>query len=312
MPGDTRANVAWWVVLSRRGFLLGTSAAALAAACGADDDVDATNDTTNGSTTTPGGAGAIPLVLGEAFDRNGLLVAGIEQRAPFLLFEQTGGLVALADAPATIEFTLTPDGGTALAPLEVARHGSDIDRPYYPLLATFPTTGVWNVTADLGDGTMLTSSIGVNAGPTVPQVGDPLPLTPTPTVADPLGVATICTREPACPFHSVSLDAASSAAGPVAVLISTPAFCQVGICGPVLDLLIAAAAPTDPPPTIIHVEVYPNGPPDEESSLSPVVTDTFALTYEPVLFVARGGIVTARLDNIYDGAELAEALASGA
>ena len=44
--------------------------------------------------------------------------------------------------------------------------------------------------------------------------------------------------------------------------------------------------------------------------MSPLVTETFGLNYEPVLFVTTAGTVTARLDNIYDGAELAEALAT--
>jgi hypothetical protein len=83
----------------------------------------------------------------------------------------------------------------------------------------------------------------------------------------------------------------------------------VAICGPVLDLLVAAA-PDHADLALVHLEVYPNGEPTAES-LSPVVTETLRLTYEPVLFVAdAGGLVTARLDNIYDGPELTETLRS--
>jgi hypothetical protein len=292
-------------VLSRRGFLLGTGAAALLAACGGDDD--GVSAGTNGATTTVGAGGS--LVLGEAFDRNGLLVAGIGQRAPFVLFETTGGLVTVADAPAEIAFTLTPEGGDALAPIVVPRHGDDVDRPYYPLRATFPSAGVWTVTADLGDGGTLETSIGVNEQVPVAQVGEPLPVAPTPTVADPLGVATICTQDPACPFHTTSLDAAVASGGPIAVLLSTPAYCQVGICGPVLDLLVEAAGEREGL-TVVHVEVYPNPSGNDPGDPSPVVQDTFSLSYEPALFVASGPTVTARLDNIYDGAELADALAT--
>jgi hypothetical protein len=44
------------------------------------------------------------------------------------------------------------------------------------------------------------------------------------------------------------------------------------------------------------------------AQLAPVI-DTYGLTYEPALFVANAsGLVLERLDNIFDRAELAEAL----
>jgi hypothetical protein len=295
-------------MLSRRRFLLGTGAAAVLAACGdgGDDGSDGAQGTDGTGTTAAGSS----LVLGEAFDRNALLVAGIPQRAPFVLFEESGGLVTLDDAPSEITFTLTPEGGAALAPLATARRGDDIDRPYYPLLTTFPAPGAWMVTADLGDGRTLESAVVVNEGPTVPQVGEPLPIAPSPTTANPLGVARVCTEEPPCPFHEVSLDAAVAAGRPITVLVSTPEFCQVGICGPVLGLLVDAAA-QDAGRTTIHVEVYPQSAAGDPGPVSPLVVDTFGLSYEPVLFVTdAAGTITARLDNIYDGTELAEALAT--
>jgi hypothetical protein len=293
--------------LTRRSFLLGSGAAAMLAACGGDDG-EAT-PTTATPTTTAAGSGATP-VLGVAFDANGVLVAGIEQRAPFLLFESTGGLLATDDAPAELAFEITPEGGEALAPITVARHGDDVGRAYYPLLHTFDATGLHRITADVG-GALLEQTINVNEPDAVPvpQVGQPLPGAPTPTAADPLGVQTICTADPVCPLHDVSLDAALAEGRPVALLVSTPAYCQVAICGPVLDLLVGAA-PSVPDLAVIHLEVYPNGEPTAES-ISPVVTETLRLTYEPALFVADAtGAVTARLDNVYDGAELAEALRS--
>ena len=62
--------------------------------------------------------------------------------------------------------------------------------------------------------------------------------------------------------------------------------------------------------TFVHLEVYPFGaPPDAPPS--PIVTDSFAMSYEPALFVAdAAGTITARLDNIWDGTELAAALAT--
>ena len=285
---------------SRRAFLLGSGAAAVLAACGGDDD-DATPSTTTGGPDTTAAADA--PVLGAAFDRNGLLVAGIPQRAPFLVFEQSGGLLPLEQAPAELTFDL------GSGPVSVARHGDDIGRPYWPVVTTFDEAGTRTVTTEI-DGVALEFAVNVNPADavTVPQVGAALPSAATPTTADPLGAATTCTADPPCPLHEVSLDAALAEGRPVALLVSTPAFCQVAICGPVLDLLVAAA-PNHPDLALIHLEVYPGGTADAES-LSPVVRDTLQLNYEPALFVADAtGTVTARLDNIYDGAELDDALA---
>jgi hypothetical protein len=301
-------------VLSRRGFLLGSTAAAVLVACGDDgDDVDATGSDaggTDGGTGTTA-AGEAALVLGEAFDRNGLLVAGIPQRAPFLLFEESGGLVAVGDAPAEVTFTAAPEGGGDGVTAVVPRRGDDVDRAYYPLVATFPAPGRWSIEADLGDGRSLRSMVNVNADVPVAQVGDPLPVAPSPTTADPLGATNLCTQDPPCPFHEVSLADAVALGRPVAVLVSTPEYCQVGICGPVLGLLTDAAG-SRPDLTVVHIEVYTEGGSGDTGPPSPLVVDTFQLSYEPVLFVAdAAGTITARLDNIYDGPELAEALASG-
>src|SRR5438132_1411319 len=83
------------------------------------------------------------------------------------------------------------------------------------------------------------------------------PPNPTPTTANHLGVNPICTHDPVCPFHSVSLDQAIGGTRPIALLVSTPAFCQVAICGPVLDLFIKRKATFAAQGiTVIHAEVY--------------------------------------------------------
>ena len=292
---------------SRRSFLLGTGAAALLAACGDDDGGSAA--TTTAAPATSAATGSAP-VLGVAFDRNNLLVAGVPQRAPFLLFDPSGGLLAIEDAPAELTIELTSEAGGPATSVAVSRHGDDIERAYWPLTTTFETTGIHVARTEV-DGVPLEFTVNVSeAGAiAVPQVGAAMPSAATPTTADPLGVATMCTQDPPCPLHETSLDAALAAGRPVAVLASTPAFCQVAICGPVLDLLVAAA-PAHPNVASIHLEVYPGGQPDA-ASLSPVVTETLGLQYEPALFVVDGGgTITARLDNIYDGAELEAALAA--
>ncbi len=289
--------------LSRRHFLAGSGAALVLAACS--DDSPPSPEPTS-TTALEGAAG---LVLGEAFDRNAMLLAGVPQRLPFVLFESTGGLLPVADAPAELGVTFAKGAATVDAG-RTARRGDDVDRPYYPVAATFPEAGDWSVVVDAGTGTTLESAVIVNATSSIPQLGQPMPSAATPTLADPLGVGTICTRDPVCPFHDLSLDAALAAGGPVAVLISTPEYCQVGICGPVLDLLIEAA-PGRPDLAVIHIEVFTEATSSSTGPASALVSDTFGLTYEPALFVSDAtGTVSARLDNIFDSVELAEALAT--
>jgi hypothetical protein len=295
--------------LTRRSVLAGAAGAVLLAACGGDDDGESTGTTGTGSADGSSTVAAGDLVLGSAFDVNSLLVAGIQQRAAYLLFVSSGGLVRPDEAPPSLTFGVATDAGEQVGTVEVPLHGSDIERAYYPLVTTFPTAGVHRVTTEIA-GQPLESLVAVNDASSVaiPQVGEPLPAPPTPTVAAPLDAQTICTREPACPFHEVSLEAAVGA-GPVAFIISTPAYCNTAICGPVLEQLVAAA-PSRPGLTVVHLEVYPYGaPPDGDPS--PLVLGTFGMMYEPALYVAdAAGTITARLDNVWDGTELDAALAT--
>ena len=73
--------------------------------------------------------------------------------------------------------------------------------------------------------------------------------------ADAQGVTPICTRTPACPLHEVTLAAALAESRPVALLIGTPAYCQTGICGPVLDLLLAQHD-AFPGIDFLHADIY--------------------------------------------------------
>ena len=294
--------------LDRRRFLLGAGAVLLAACSDGGDDEPAAGTTSTTPSPTTGAEGPEAIVLGTAFNRNTFLQAGIAQRATFVLFESSGGFVRVADAPAELTFEARSATDGSQAETTVARHGDDLDRPYYPASLTLPTAGVWEIATTLPDGTTLAREVQVNATVPFPQLGDALPAVATPTTAADLGVGTICTRSPACPFHEVSLADALAAGRPTAVLVSTPAYCQVAICGPVLDLLIA----TDPGElAVVHIEAFPNGSGTDPGAASPILTDDFRLDFEPVLYAAGAdGIITARLDSIYDATELAAALSS--
>ena len=138
----------------------------------------------------------------------------------------------------------------------------------------------------------------------IPRVGAPLPPFDTPTVDDGRGVNPICTRDPACPLHDITLTQALREGKPVAYLIGTPAYCQTAVCGPVLDLLLKEQ-PNRPGMVMLHAEVYTD---DTIETVAPAVT-AYHLNFEPALFVADArGTIVARLDSIYDTKELTAAL----
>ena len=194
------------------------------------------------------------------------------------------------------------------APIRVSPHDAGLTRAYLPLPVTFPEPGTFDLRWHYRGSELVTSIKVVEPSEVhLPQVGSPLPPVATPTTDDHRGVDPICTNDPPCPFHTHNLVDSLAAHRPVLLLLSTPRYCQTAICGPVLDLLIDAA-PTGR--DVVHVEVFPNATGTDTGPASAIVTDAFGLTFEPVLYVAGAdGIVTARLDSIYDGTELAAALA---
>jgi len=282
--------------LSRRAFLAGSAGVALLAACGGGEEASST--TSVGPTTeAPRGPSLVK------FFGDDLLAAGIEQRATFGVADAEG--VVSGEVPPSLEFTILLEGAAIGAPITVASHRDGLPRPYFPLVFTVPEPGFYTAVTEI-DGGSVEATFGVVdlAQVSVPQVGEAMPAFETPTVSDGRGVNPICTAEPQCPLHDVTLAEALIEARPVALLVSTPKFCQVAICGPVLDVLLAQQA-SFPNVRMIHAEVYTD---ETTETLAPVI-DVFGLTYEPVLFLASSaGTLAARLDNIYDTTELTETL----
>jgi hypothetical protein len=130
---------------------------------------------------------------------------------------------------------------------------------------------------------------------------------PTPTVTDAHGVDPICTNDPVCDLHDATLADALEEGRPLALLVSTPAFCQFAVCGPVLDVLLGVAG-DHPDVRLLHAEVYAH--PEEELDTKAPIVDALGLTFEPcLLLVDATGTVKERLDTIFDTTEVDEALA---
>lgn len=140
----------------------------------------------------------------------------------------------------------------------------------------------------------------------VARPGDSLPAFDTPTTTDARGVEEICTRTPEpCPFHEITLTEALALGRPVVYLVGTPAHCQTGVCGPVLDQLIDLATEVGDSVSFVHADVYADS---AATKLAPAVTAA-KLTFEPVVFVTDGaGTIVRRLDSVWGVDEVRAAL----
>jgi hypothetical protein len=236
------------------------------------------------------------------------LVAGTPQRAAFAIATAEGP--PAVEGPATLTGRLSREG-TPKGEVTLQHHADGTPIGYYPLLTTFDEPGIWSLAVDL-DGEESTQTFQVQSADQVAlvQPGSAMVPVATPTDADARGVTPICTRDPHCPLHARSLADVLASAQPVALMISTPRYCQTAVCGPVLDLVMEQVE-RFPDMAFVHAEVY-NAPTDtgdpSAAGTTPAIT-SYGLTFEPSLFVASAdGRVTARLDNVFDRTELVTAL----
>lgn len=281
--------------VSRRSFLLGSASVLALAACGGSKSPEQSSNQTASSETTAGGLAIVKIF-------NPTQPVGVPLRLPLALADSQGAL--LDDVPRSIKVRYGVDGATVLGdPIDVQRHSQGIPRAYYPLAATFPSPGTWRIRVE-ANGTQADTSVTIvplEQVPAVPGPGTKLISMKTPTKADPRGIKPICTRDPVCPFHSQSLDEAMTSGKSVAFIVSTPALCQTAICGPVLELLVQRRKQLEAKVAIVHAEVYT----DSTAKVSAEAVQTYGLTYEPALFLAKpDGTIVSRLDYIFDSTEL--------
>ena len=288
--------------ISRRSFLVAGAGLAVvgAAACGKK------SDGIKVAKPRPSTANDVNMVIASYIH-----TSGIDQRVTFAFLKGDGPVTP--DQPVTVTFA--PEHGPASTPQPAEAHHDSPDEhghgdgqglPYFVARHRFDTAGIWTVKAAYG-GTTFQAPVNVTSPEqtTVPFPGRPLVSTPTPTVADGRDVNPICTRQPACPLHDVSLDAALAERRPLAVLFATPALCQSRLCGPTLENLLSLRDELAGRVRMLHVEIYTDL---SGRTLTPAV-QAYHLDQEPFLFLAGAdGVVRDRLDNAVDTREMRAAL----
>lgn len=299
------------VHLDRRTFLLGAAGVAglagsgLLAACGSDDG---------------GGPRFLLPTAPDGFNGPSPLVHGVEQRIAYGILEDTAPM--RADAPDEVEIGVFFEGEQIGGGLVRRRNTGPDSMPtfemaaYYPVIFTPPAAGIHVARLlDQDEPTEHQFLVGEPGQTAIPQPGDRLPAVHTATTDDLRGIADLCTRTVDCPFHTVDLATAlDSGDRPIVLSIATPGFCQTATCGPVIELLIEAAADRDDL-HVVHAEVFVDAQADVDAGTFPAgptsdIVAAFDLPFEPMLVVARAdGTVVRRLDGTYDRSELVETLA---
>jgi hypothetical protein len=223
------------------------------------------------------------------------------------LADQDGVIADAAPAP-TLDFAVSFNDQPVGAAITSASHSEGLPKPYFPLEFTPPSAGVYTVSTTV-NGTPLQTPIQIPASTAVVGPGQKMIPVDTPTTADLRGVELLCTRNPPCPLHDITLREALAGGTPVAFIVATPQFCQTAICGPVLDVLLSQVDKF-PQVKMLHSEVYPSEaaaqPPNQQ--LTDAV-NAYKLTFEPVVYLAQAdGTIMKRLDTVFDAVELHDAL----
>ncbi|MFZ9851750.1 MAG: hypothetical protein ACO3GG_02525 [Ilumatobacteraceae bacterium] len=290
-------------LLSRRGLLrLGTSAvigvpmASLIAACGDSDRTDESGGDDGGLPAEAILAARwIPTELGPGHQRLPLSIgdaSGLTQDGPERLDAK---IVSLEDDSVVVERISAERRSLGEGTIPFWTFHSFLERP-----------GFYGLVVEGGPDEGAAFQIQDVADLSVDRVGDTLTAFDTPTFDDSRGVEVVCTRQPEpCPFHDVTLTEALSSGRPVVYLVGTPAHCQTGVCGPVLEQMIELATDLGDTTVFVHSDVYADRAATE---VAPAVRAA-RLTFEPTVFVTdASGVVIDRLDAVWDAGELRELL----
>jgi hypothetical protein len=269
--------------LSRRGFLVATGTLLAAAACGSgSSDGGTSGGVDDPNALTAGKVSIEPYVSTEP------------QRLAFVVFRNNGDFAA----GAPMQVALKGPGDSAYGrPVAAVLHteGLPKKRGVYVVDTPLPGSGIWKAQLTIA-GSELEVPFEVNATPLVVTPGGAAPRVASPTTVDTLGVNPLCTEDPPCPLHTVSLDQVVGAGKPVAVMFATPARCQTQYCGPVLTELLGVMAPYQADIEIVHVEIYR----DQTSDALVPTVEAWGLPGEPWLFGIDGtGTVVGRLDGAF-------------
>jgi hypothetical protein len=178
---------------------------------------------------------------------------------------------------------------------------------FYGAQVEFPEAGNWMVAAalDVNGGRAVGQGAVAVAAKVPAAVGSKAKPLATPVATTAAGRRKICTREPACPLHAISLDHALAAGRPTVVTFATPLLCTSQMCGPVVDEQMVAADKLRAKASFIHVEIYPSRNTDKPAR----TFLQYGFVTEPwLLVIDRDGVIRARYEGPVTAGQIEDAL----
>jgi hypothetical protein len=254
----------------------------------------------------------------DVFQGGQTLLAGIPANAAFVVGRE--GIPAFGN-DATIWLVPDPEVGSATSgPLPAPYHAyAKATKPPAPqgvnaARFTFDRPGYWYLVAEADvEGEKHVGGavyeVQTKENSTVPFPGMPAHRSETPTVDNPRGVNPICTREPACDLHQVTLAAAIGTGKPVVFEVGTPKFCSSQVCGPNLDEVLVVRDRVGGEAVFVHADVYVDDKPEtiQKQKVAPTYRE-WGLRSEPWLFIIdRKGVIA----EWYEGPLPADLLEAG-
>ncbi len=278
--------------LSRTALLVGgVGAAGVLAACGRSAGGESHSlqaRVTGGAAGVPEGEPTLaPQVV--TFE----LLTGDERTVPFGL--RTLENVEVADADVEV-FLRDVDGEVRAGPFpaeytEAAGEGLGLYKTSFAL----DEPGQLEFVAVVGDdyGTQVVNVVAPEDSK-APVPGQQAVVVATPTEDKPRGMAQLCTQDPPCGMHEVSLDDALADGRKVVLLFATPAYCVSATCGPAVGTVDEVRTGGEWADTAwIHVEIYS----DAGQTVSDPV-QAWKLPTEPWMFtIGADGAIVDRLDG---------------
>lgn len=241
-------------------------------------------------------------------------VAGIQNHLSFGIVRKASDPIVGTDA--RIWLAPSPDlTGKPIGPFTAAWHGYSKPEAGGPkginaAEVTFGREGIWTMLVDVrpagSDPLLGVAAIQVKAKSSTKIPGQTAIPSETPTVANHRGVNPICTREPACDMHEVTLKQALASGKPSVFIMATPKFCMSRTCGPNLEELIAVKQAVGDRAAFVHAEVYKD---DKSETISKfIASPTFnewGFQSEPWLFVMdRSGKIVSRFEGPLTASEV--------
>jgi hypothetical protein len=216
----------------------------------------------------------------------------------------------VSDAAVRYEF-FQVDGPTATKRSEAAATYRSLDpvRGIYVAQVEFDRPGAWGVqvSAERPGLAPLSARSGfeVLAQSSSPVPGQPAIPSRNPTAAEVANLSDICSAQPPCEMHALSIEQALARQQPLVVTFSTPGYCTSQLCGPVLNEIQQIRTRRGSQATFVHVEIYK----DPRNLIVADAVNEWGLRSEPwVYLIDRRGIVAARIESITTAEEIEAAL----